>query len=135
MSAALPLTQAAGEAHARVLVVDDEAEIADLIRAVLEGAGLDVVTAESGAIALEMLAEARFDAIVSDVRMPDLDGAALWRAVRERWPTLARRVLFVSGDTLSTQARQILDESGCTSLDKPFSKGDLLAAVHATLER
>jgi two-component system NtrC family sensor kinase len=135
VSAALPLPHAAGESHARVLVVDDEPEIADLIRAVLEGAGFDVVTAESGAVALEMLAEARFDVIVSDVRMPDLDGAALWRAVRERWPSLARRVLFVSGDTLSTQARQILDEAGCTSLDKPFSKADLLAAVHVTLER
>ncbi|HZF80248.1 MAG TPA: response regulator, partial [Rubrivivax sp.] len=134
-SAASPLAHAAGEAHARVLVVDDEPEIADLIRAVLEGAGFDVVTAESGAVALEMLAEARFDAIVSDVRMPDLDGAALWRAVRERWPSLTRRVLFVTGDTLSMQAREILLESGCTSLDKPFGKADLLAAVHATLER
>ena len=134
-STALPLAPAEGLAHARVLVVDDEPEIADLIRAVLEGAGFDVATAESGAVALEMLAEARFDAIVSDVRMPDLDGAALWRAVRERWPLLARRVLFVTGDTLSTQARQILDESGCASLDKPFGKADLLAAVNAALSR
>ena len=77
---------ASPESHSRVLVVDDEAEVADLMRAVLESDGFDVATAESGAVALELLAEARFDAIVSDVRMPDLDGAALWRSVRERHP-------------------------------------------------
>ena len=134
-STPLALDTASGELHSRVLVVDDEAEIADLMRTVLEGAGFDVATAESGAVALELLAEARFDAIVSDVRMPDLDGAALWRAVRERQPHLARRLLFVTGDTLSLQARQVLEETGCASLDKPFVNADLLAAVRATLER
>ena len=134
-SAPLPLDTVSGELHSRVLVVDDEMEIADLMRAVLEGAGFDVATAESGAVALELLAEARFDAIVSDVRMPDLDGAALWRAVRARHPQLARRMLFVTGDTLSPQARQVLEESGCASLDKPFVNADLLAAVRAALAR
>ncbi|MDO9091738.1 MAG: response regulator [Rubrivivax sp.] len=134
-SVPVPLDTGSGELHSRVLVVDDEAEIADLMRAVLEGAGFDVATAESGAVALELLAEARFDAIVSDVRMPDLDGAALWRAVCVKQPHLARRLLFVTGDTLSQQARQVLEESGCASLDKPFAKADLLAAVRETLER
>jgi PAS domain S-box-containing protein len=134
-SVAAPLDTAAGELHERVLVVDDEAEIADLMRAVLEGAGFDVATAESGAVALEMLAEARFDAIVSDVRMPDIDGAALWRAVREQHPALARRMLFVSGDTLSSQARQVLEETRCPSLDKPFARADLLVAVRDVLGR
>jgi PAS domain S-box-containing protein len=132
---ALPADSGSGELHGRVLVVDDEAEIANLMRDVLEGAGFDVATAESGAVALELLAEARFDAVVSDVRMPDLDGAALWRAVRERQPHLARRLLFVTGDTLSLQARQVLEETGCASLDKPFLNAQLLAAVRETLER
>ena len=134
-SAPAPLDTGSGELHSRVLVVDDEVEIADLMRDVLESAGYDVATAESGAVALELLAEARFDAVVSDVRMPDLDGAALWRAVRERQPHLARRMLFVTGDTLSSQARQVLEESGCPGLDKPFAKADLLAAVRAAVAR
>ena len=134
-SAAVPLDTGSGELHSRVLVVDDEAEVADLMRAVLESAGFDVATAESGAVALELLGEARFDAIVSDVRMPDIDGAALWRAVRDCQPHLARRMLFVTGDTLSQQARLVLEESGCPSLDKPFGKADLLAAVRAAVER
>ena len=125
--AALPSTAA------RVLVVDDEPELADLMRSMLEGAGYEVASAESGAVALELLAEARFDAIVSDLRMPDIDGAALWRAVRERQPDLARRMLFVTGDTLSPGAQQFLAEAGCGSLDKPFSKASLVAGVRKAL--
>ena len=125
-----PLAEAAPPAAAqRVLVVDDEAEIADLMRAMLEGAGYEVATAESGAVALEMLAEVRFDAIVSDLRMPDVDGAALWREVSQRQPHLAQRMLFVTGDTLSPGAKRFLADSGCASLDKPFAKGDFLARV------
>ena len=71
------------------------------MRDMLEGAGYDVATAESGAIALELLDTARFDAIVSDLRMPDMDGAGLWREVLGA-PSRARgRMLFVTGDTLS----------------------------------
>ena len=96
MPAALPETSA--PLQARVLVVDDEVELADVMREMLEGAGHEVATAESGAVALELLATARFDAIVCDLRMPDMDGAGLWRtppaagvphAVRHRRHALA----------------------------------------------
>jgi len=119
--------------QARVLVVDDEPELAELMREMLESAGHEVATAESGALALALLAEARFDAIVSDLRMPDMDGAGLWREVSARHPSLARSMLFVTGDTLSPDAREFLRRSSCASLDKPFSKADLLARVAAML--
>lgn len=119
----------ADAASARVLVVDDEAEIAELVRAMLESAGYEVATAESGAVALELLGEARFDAIVSDLRMPDMDGATLWREVGAKHPALARRMLFVTGDTLSPDARAFLESARCPALDKPFAKGDLLERV------
>jgi CheY-like chemotaxis protein len=118
---------------ARVLVVDDEPEIADLLRELLEGAGYDVMTAESGAVALALLDEAAFDAVVSDLHMPDVDGATLWREIKARWPALARRMLFVSGDTLSPSVRQFLDDAHCGSLAKPFTKADLLLRIEALL--
>ncbi len=129
-----PAAEPAADEARRVLVVDDEPEVAELMREVLEAAGFDVLTAESGAVALEMLAEARFEAVVSDVRMPDLDGPALWRRLQREHPALARRVLFVSGDTLSDAARQSLAETGAPTLDKPFTSADLLGAVKAVLE-
>jgi two-component system NtrC family sensor kinase len=131
---AAPRQEAPAPAAKRLLVVDDEPEIADLMRAMLEGAGYDVFTAESGAVALKMLDEVRFDAVVSDLRMPDVDGAALWREVSERQPLLAQRMLFVTGDTLSAGAQRFLADAGCGSLDKPFSKSDLLARVAALLK-
>jgi PAS domain S-box-containing protein len=124
----------ASAAQARLLVVDDEADLAALMRDMLESAGYDVATAESGAVALELLDTARFDGIVSDLRMPDMDGAGLWREVSARHPELAARMLFVTGDTLSPDARQFLKASKGLSLDKPFSKADLLGRVAALLE-
>ena len=127
MPAALPETSA--PLQARVLVVDDEDELADVMREMLEGAGHEVATAESGAVALELLATARFDAIVCDLRMPDMDGAGLWREVSIRHPQLACHMLFVTGDTLSPNARKFLRRARCAALDKPFLKADLLARV------
>ena len=118
-----------GPVHARVLVVDDEPELADVMRDMLESEGYEVATAESGAVALEMLATARFDAIVSDLRMPEMDGAGLWREVSARYPSMVRSMVFVTGDTLSPDASAFLKRSHCASLDKPFSKSDLLAKV------
>ena len=127
-SAPVPL-QEPDVLQSRLLVVDDEPEIAELMRDMLEGAGYEVATAESGAVAVALLETARFDAIVSDLHMPDMDGATLWREVERLHPLLARRMLFVTGDTLSPGAREFLREARCVGLDKPFTKADLLAAV------
>nr|WP_281375130.1 ATP-binding protein [Aquabacterium terrae] len=114
---------------ARVLVVDDEPELADVMRSMLESAGYEVTTAESGEVAIEMLQLASFDAVVSDLRMPDTDGAALWRAVKAHAPQLAERMLFVTGDTLSLDATRLLAETGCQALEKPFSAADLVGKL------
>jgi two-component system NtrC family sensor kinase len=119
----------------RVLVVDDEAEVSGLMRDVLEQAAFDVAEAESGAVALELLDAARFDAIVSDLRMPDMDGVALWNAVRKKHPVLASRVVFVTGDTLSAAAAEFMRRTGCVCVDKPFVPAELVAQVQAAVKR
>jgi two-component system NtrC family sensor kinase len=119
----------------RVLVVDDEPEVSALMRDVLEAAGFEVANAESGAVALELLREARFDAVVSDLRMPDIDGAALWREVCRADAALASRMVFVTGDTLSPAASDFLRETGCGVLDKPFAPSELVARVRALLAK
>jgi len=125
-----PLLPAGDEpACTRVLVVDDESEIGSMVRDMLESGGHEVATAESGAVALALLDHARFDAVLCDLRMPDMDGRALWREIARRHPHLARRVLFTTGDTLSPEAHETLMVSGCASLDKPFTKAELLRRV------
>lgn len=133
-SAPVPLQAVDAALQTRVLVVDDESEISELMRDILEAAGYEVATAESGEVALALLETARFDAIVSDLRMPDMDGATLWREIDQHHPHLSRRMLFVTGDTLSPGAREFLRKARCAGLDKPFSKGDLLAAVAKLVE-
>jgi PAS domain S-box-containing protein len=128
-SSPAPLQAGDAALQMRVLVVDDEPDITELMREILEAAGYEVATAESGAVALALLETARFDAIVSDLRMPDMDGATLWREIDEHYPRLSQRMLFVTGDTLSPGAREFLRNARCAGLDKPFSKDDFLAAV------
>jgi two-component system NtrC family sensor kinase len=120
---------------ARVLVVDDEPGIAELLTDLLEAAGCSVVTAGSGQQALALLSTHNIDLVVSDLRMPDIDGAGLWRELRDTQPALIRRMMFVTGDTLSPAAHAFLATSGCPSLDKPFSRNDLLRGLTELLAR
>ncbi|HSW05826.1 ATP-binding protein [Aquabacterium sp.] len=129
----LALSSAA--AQGRVLVIDDETALANMMRDMLAGAGHDVRTADGAAAALTLLGAETFDLVIFDLRMPDMDGAELWRRIQALRPALARRMLIATGDTLSADAQAFLRNAECPSLEKPFSKADLLAAVARCLQR
>ncbi|MGH8472597.1 MAG: PAS domain S-box protein, partial [Gammaproteobacteria bacterium] len=93
----VPVPQAA--APRSVLVVDDESEIRETLAEILSLDGHRVETAATGREALARLSSARYDAIITDIRMPDLDGCALFQEIEARWPALASRVVFITGDT------------------------------------
>jgi len=96
------------------------------------------VAAASGREALERMSEERFDVILTDIRMPDLDGRALYREIERRWPERAAQVVFVSGDTLTSALREFADESGRPVIEKPFLPSEVrrvLAEAAAGLER
>jgi two-component system NtrC family sensor kinase len=95
-----------------VLVVDDEPEVRALLAEILLGSGHRVTSAASGDEALERLAAERFDVIVTDIRMPGLDGIALYGEIERRWPECAADVIFVSGDTLTSQLREFAERTG-----------------------
>ncbi len=73
-----------------ILVVDDEADIRETLAEILSGARHRVVTARSGREALERMATQHYDVILTDIRMPDLDGRALYQEIEQRWPGLGR---------------------------------------------
>ncbi len=121
-----------GEAIAgrrKILIVDDEAEIRETLAAILTGAQHQVATVSSGREALERMAAEHYDVILTDVRMPDLDGRALYREIERRWPERAGRVVFVTGDTLASTVREFAAESGCPVIEKPFLPSDLRRVV------
>ena len=112
-----------------VLVVDDEAEIRDALSEILTGARHRVVTASSGREALERLAAERYDAILTDIRMPDLDGRALYLEIERRWPGQVGRVVFVTGDTLASGLRKFVSDSGRPVIEKPFLPSEVRRVV------
>jgi two-component system NtrC family sensor kinase len=71
--------------------------------------------------------------ILSDLRMPGLDGPGLYRAVERYDSTLLPRFVFMTGDTLGHEVRGFLEQSSVVSLSKPFSLNDLLQAVSRVL--
>ncbi len=105
----------------RILVVDDEPEIAATLAEMLQDAGHWVETAENGRQALDRLAAGAFDLILSDLRMPVMDGPALYGALRASHPALLGRIAFITGDTLSTQIKEFLAATGVPSIEKPFT--------------
>jgi two-component system NtrC family sensor kinase len=117
-------------AHQRtILVVDDEAEIREALTEILSGARHRVVTASSGRQALARMAKEHFDVILTDIRMPDLDGRAFYREIERRWPARAGRVVFVTGDTLASGLREFVSASGRPVIEKPFLPGDVRRVV------
>ena len=112
-----------------VLVVDDEPEVASLLREILGRAGNRTVYAEDGFKGLEAVAQhGPFDAIFCDLRMPLLDGRGFRKRLIERFPGYARRIAFVTGDLLSAgNLGDTLDD--CPLIEKPFQARTILATL------
>ena len=109
----------------RVLAVDDEAAVVELIARALTSFGHEVDVATEGADALRMIHLADYDAIILDFKMPGLSGADVFRALQGMHPKLTSRVLFATGDIASPGTREFLNATGARVLCKPFSLDDL----------
>ena len=104
----------------RALVVDDEAEIAEALGDFLSLEGYEAEIAVGGAAAIERLRAGDYDLIVSDLRMPGIDGPALHAWVAAERPELLGRMAFTTGDTLGAAVARFLDEVRRPVLEKPF---------------
>lgn len=119
----------------RVLVIDDEPIVTNLVQRILNSASYEVETANDGSTALDLLRSTRYDAIVMDLRMPGLDGPALYARLQDLYPQLQERVLFMTGDSVSEDSRDFLKRTGRPVIAKPFTSEALLHAVRKTMER
>ena len=103
----------------RVLVIDDDPLVLRAYERALGGA-MEIVTAQTGEEALSVLGfDSTFDAILCDLMMPHVDGERVYERVKERWPQLARRFVFVSGGAFTPRARSFLDRVDAPFLTKP----------------
>ena len=113
----------------KALVVDDEESNAALVRRVLAGAGYDVESTTLSRRALVMIERTAYDAVICDVKMPELSGQELYGRVCQIRPEMARRFIFITGDIDGEDTRQFLDETRCSYFMKPFNLERLTGAV------
>jgi CheY-like chemotaxis protein len=117
----------------RILVVDDERDLAEVLVDALQRDGHHVDTAVDGADALRRLEQEDFDLVVSDTKMPLMDGLELFREIDRRFARLRRRVIFVTGDVLDVEKRQALEAIGAPVLLKPFDLTEVRNLVRRQL--
>lgn len=113
----------------KALVVDDEESNAALVRRVLAGAGYDVESTTLSRRALVMIERTAYDAVICDVKMPELSGQELYGRVCQIRPEMARRFIFITGDIDGEDTREFLDQSRCSYFMKPFNLERLTSAV------
>ena len=118
---------------ANVLIVDDEQSYRQLLSLVFEGDGHVIRTAMNGREALEMLQAEPADVIISDVKMPDMDGIAMLRAVRETLPDLG--VILMTAFASVETAREAFKLGADDFIQKPFDVEELRLIVKKTLEK
>lgn len=119
---------------ARILVVEDEPTVAQLVADVLREDGHDVEAVIDSQEGLQRVSRSRYDLIICDLRMPRLDGPAFYDALVRARSTARHRMLFITGDTLGPHTIEFLKSHQLQFLIKPFLVDELKLAVYRVLE-
>lgn len=114
----------------RVLVVDDESTILEILSEILQKLGYKVDASRTVATALENLNSKLYDFIITDIKMPQMGGQELYQQVKQQDPKLAKRIIFITGDLLSEDTLKFIQETGNLCLAKPFSVEELQRILH-----
>lgn len=129
-----PAAPAVVNAPPTILCVDDEPNILSALKRLFRPSGYRVLLAEGGALGLAVMEQEAVDLVVSDMRMPGMDGAQFLGAVRARWPATARILLTGYADMAST-IDAINQGEIYRYVTKPWVDTDLLMTVRQALER
>ena len=119
----------------RILIIDDETEVTRMLHDILVAEGHEVRSADSGRRALELLSRQKFDVILSDLRMPNMDGPRLFSRLSELAPGLIKRVAFITGDTFSPTVSEFLQDSGRPYVQKPFTPAEVRELIAKVLAK
>jgi two-component system NtrC family sensor kinase len=125
----LPFRSLSGQ----VLVVDDEEELAELIAERLAADGLEIDIATSGTAAVELIRSRAYDVLITDLRMPDMDGSQLIAEVERIAPALLHRSIIITGDALGPELDATMADRRLPVLEKPLDFDALRGAVRRLL--
>jgi len=113
----------------RILIIDDEPLVRDILTALLTGQGWEIDIAINGMEGLKMACERQYNVIISDINMPVMDGREFYRKLIEKIPSMKQRVLFITGNG-DRETFMFLNKTGVKYLLKPFETMDILKAVN-----
>ena len=119
----------------RILVIDDEPEIADTLMEILRNSGHGADAVGDGREGLKAAQSGTYDLIISDIRMPFVDGRELYYTLRRARPEMADRIAFVTGDTLSAEIQSFLAETKASYIEKPFLPSDVMKLLRQAMDR
>ena len=118
----------------RVLIVEDDLELAQIYETLLEGFDYDVTTASDGSLALKRVLAQDMDAVLCDLRMPELDGDLFYSAVERAKPHLCSRFIFITGAAEDPKYQAFLKRVKSPVLHKPVHPAKMLEEVRRLLE-
>lgn len=116
----------------KIMLVDDEAIVGLRLKPILEKSGYIVETFTDGKKAFERLQEIPFDIVVTDLKMPNIDGMELFQYTRERWP--ATRVIIITGFATVKTAKEALQGGVFDFIAKPFKISHLREVIEKAAE-
>jgi len=119
----------------RLLVVDDEAILVELLRDFLKSVGHQVDTAPDGRKALDLALANAYDVILTDLKMPGLDGQGLYTQLCKARPGMANRFIFSTGDLANPKVQTFFQATGCLYLSKPFKLESVLKVLDQLARR
>src|ERR671924_867542 len=121
------------ETRKHLLLVEDEAPLREALAERLTEYGFDVEQAETGERALEQLAEFAFDIVITDLRLPGLDGTRVLEAAVQRYPDIVG--IIVTGYGTVKDAVEAIKRGATDFVTKPFQFDELLHALNSALEQ
>lgn len=122
-------------AAARVLILDDEPCISELLFEMLSILGYAPTKSFSPIEALRVLGEQEFDVVLTDYRMPEMNGDVFYRKAVEKHEGLRRRIVFLTGDTVSEETHRFIFDQGSRFLCKPFDVASVQQIISEVLEQ
>ena len=117
---------------AHILVVDDEQKMRDLLSMMLERKGFKVDKAVNGCHAMEMLHQKTYDVVISDIKMPEMDGRDLIQKMRQQ--NLPAPVIFITAFATIESAVDMMQQGACDYVTKPFDEAKILFTVDKALK-
>ena len=119
--------------RAKILVVDDEPATLELLSQILTAEGHEVQTTEKATDALERIKSERYSLILLDIKLPGMSGVELYQSIEKIAESLAKRILFITGDVMAADTKDFLSKTNAPHVAKPFDIEQLKQVVDRML--